>query len=110
MNAKTAVIERATHIPGVRVLLRESADRVCATYDPQQINALDARLLLNIFVDYTEGQQADGLRELGRNADPTSRELYTVLLEEIDRSGDASGVVQRALDLMGQAIRDRSRR
>lgn len=109
-NPATAHFKQDALPAGVKMLHQHEGSLLVARYDPTQIDALDARLLLNIFVDFTEGKQADGIRELGRNADATSRELYTILLHEIDRSGDAPGVIQWALDLMTLAISDRSHR
>ncbi|MFE5296404.1 hypothetical protein [Streptomyces sp. NPDC056632] len=91
-------------LPTGTKMLHEYRDGVLVvTYDGVQFNALDARLASNIFVDFTEGAQVDGLRELGRAAeDETSRELYTVLLDQVDRSGDAAGVIGRAAELFGK--------
>ncbi|MFH9957340.1 hypothetical protein ACH4OX_24445 [Streptomyces roseolus] len=78
-----------------------------AIYDPAQISALDVRLLLNIYADYTEGEQLDGLRELGRAAGaPDEREVFSLLLDQADRSGDAAGVIARGAELLRQAIEE----
>ncbi|MDV5147211.1 hypothetical protein R1T08_24295 [Streptomyces sp. SBC-4] len=74
-------------------------------YDPAQISALDARLLSNIYVDFTEGEQVDGLRELGRKAfgDKASSQLYAAVLDSIDHSRDAAKVIARVVELFSQA-------
>ncbi|MFI1937709.1 hypothetical protein ACH44C_10985 [Streptomyces purpureus] len=97
-----ARIEQADLPEGVPLIISKAGDRMA--YNPSAINALDARLAYNIYVDFTEGQQIDGLRELGWNAkDATSRELYATVLDKIDRSGDAPGVIARVVELFGQA-------
>lgn len=99
----TARIEQADLDDGVKLAFKKFGNVVRAAYDPAQFNPLDARLLLNMYVDYTEGDQVDGLRELGRNAeDEASRELYATILGEIDRTGEAPGIVQQVLGLMQQ--------
>ncbi|MFE4311530.1 hypothetical protein ACFRR6_36355 [Streptomyces sp. NPDC056891] len=81
-----------------------------AVYDPAQISALDVRLLLNIYADYTEGEQVDSLRELGREAEtPDEREVFSILLDQADRSGDAASVVARGAELLRQAMTEGSR-
>ncbi|MEK9524625.1 hypothetical protein MIU24_35480 [Streptomyces venezuelae] len=81
-----------------------------AVYDPAQISALDARLLLNIYADYTEGAQVDGLRELGREAEtPDQREVFSILLDQADRSGDAASVIARGAALLRQAMAEGAR-
>ncbi|MFH9728337.1 hypothetical protein ACH4M4_36065 [Streptomyces sp. NPDC017254] len=92
-------------LPTRTKMLHEYEDGVLlATYDPSQINALDARLLSNIYVDFTEGEQVDGLRELGRDAigDAASSKLFAAVLDYVDRSGDAPGVIARVVELFGQ--------
>lgn len=103
-SPKLAVIEQATLDHGVKLLMRECANRINFAYDPSQTSPLDARLLAGIYVDYTEGKQVDGLRELGRTADKVSREMYSIMLGEIDRTGDGPGIVQQALVLMQQVL------
>ncbi|MEU2077133.1 hypothetical protein [Streptomyces sp. NPDC013489] len=74
-------------------------------YDPAQISALDVRLLLNIYADYTEGEQLDGLRELGRNARTAGeREMFSILLDQADQSGDPAAVIARGAELLREAM------
>lgn len=89
---------------GTKMLHEYKGGVLVVTYDPAQISALDARLLSNIYVDFTEGEQVDGLRELGRNAfgDKASSKLYAAVLDSIDGSGDAPGVIARVVELFGQ--------
>lgn len=76
-----------------------------SVYDPAQISALEVRLLLNIYADYTEGEQLDGLRELGRAAGtPAEREVFAILLAQADESGDAASVIARGAELLRQAM------
>ncbi|MEV4936312.1 hypothetical protein [Streptomyces zaomyceticus] len=99
-----ACFEQVSLDAGVKLVFRAANGSVHIAYDPAQINALDARLLTNIYVDFTEGEQVDGLRELGRNAfgDAVGGELYAAVLDMVDRSGDAPGVISRVVELFGQ--------
>ncbi|MGW1252564.1 hypothetical protein [Streptomyces sp. NPDC002535] len=101
----TARFKQGVLPTGTKVLHEHAGGGLVVTYDPAQISALDARLLSNIYVDFTEGEQVDGLRELGRKAfgDKASGQLYAAVLDLIDSSGDAPGVIARVVELFGQA-------
>ncbi|MFD8640815.1 hypothetical protein ACFV14_10955 [Streptomyces zaomyceticus] len=100
-----ARFEQAPLPTGTKVLHELKGGGLVVTYDPAQINALDARLLSNIYVDFTEGEQVDGLRELGRKAfgDTASSQLYAAVLDSIDHSRDAAKVIARVVELFSQA-------
>ncbi|MFK0225901.1 hypothetical protein ACIQUL_09045 [Streptomyces sp. NPDC090303] len=100
----TARFVQATLPTGTKMLHEYEGGVLVGTYDPAQLSALDARLLSNIYVDFTEGEQIDGLRELGRNAfgDAASSQLIAAVLDSVDRSGDAPGVIARVVELFGQ--------
>lgn len=103
-SLRHAKIEQIDLDPGVKIVIKEFDGLVRMAYDPAQLNALDARLLANIYVDFTEGEQVDGLRELGRNAESDGlREMCSIMLDQIDRSGDAKGVIARVVKLFGHA-------
>ncbi|MFC8265389.1 hypothetical protein ACFUIZ_06660 [Streptomyces cinereoruber] len=98
-----ARFEQVTLPDGLRMMQKQEGGTHTVAYDPAQINALDARLLVNIYVDFTEGEQVDGLRELGRNAtDKASRDLYAAILDSVDAAGDAPAVIARVVELFGQ--------
>ncbi|MFD4320144.1 hypothetical protein [Streptomyces sp. NPDC058548] len=99
----TARFEQASLPVGTKVIHELKGSGLDVKYDPAQINALDARLLSNIYVDFTEGEQVDGLRELGRKAfgDTASSSLYAAVLDSIDHSGDAPAVIARVVELFG---------
>ena len=102
-NITEARFEQATLDDGVKLVYKKAGTGLRVGYDPAQISPLDARLALNIFANYTEGEQRDGLRELGRNSEDTNtRELYNTILGKVDRTGDASGVIAQITRLFGQ--------
>ncbi|MFE5898027.1 hypothetical protein ACFQ67_11480 [Streptomyces sp. NPDC056488] len=98
-----ARFEQAPLDAGVKLIYRKAADRVRVAYDPEQIDALNARFLTNIYVDFTEGAQIDGLCNLARNTDKNSREMYAIMLSEVDRTGDAPAVIERITELLCKA-------
>ncbi|MGW3392797.1 hypothetical protein [Streptomyces hydrogenans] len=99
----TAEFTQATLPAGVKLMHQCEDDRLIAMYDPAQIDALDARLLSNIYVDYTEGEQIDRLREMGREATGTrTRDLFAAVLDAVDHGDDASIVIAQVVDLFGQ--------
>ncbi|MFB7936041.1 hypothetical protein [Streptomyces sp. NPDC056049] len=88
---------------GVKVMHQCEDDRLVVVYDPAQIDALDARLLSNIYVDYTEGEQLDRLREMGREATGTrTRDLFAAVLDAVDNGDDASIVIAQVVDLFSK--------
>ncbi|MEU8524836.1 hypothetical protein AB0C77_04430 [Streptomyces sp. NPDC048629] len=98
-----ARIEQAELGEDVALIASKAGDRMA--YNPRVIDALDARLALNVGCAYTEGELVDGLRELGRNAThETGRRLYALILGEIDRTGDAPGTMRQVLDVVQQVL------
>ncbi|MDT9689421.1 hypothetical protein Q5762_13955 [Streptomyces sp. P9(2023)] len=101
---KQAYIEQVALDHGAKVVFKEFADHVRVAYDPDQISPLDARGVLGIYVHYTESPEIDRIRDAGSTAeDENCREFYSIILGEIDRTGDAPGIVRHVLGLMEQA-------
>ncbi|MFE7803985.1 hypothetical protein ACFU51_04825 [Streptomyces sp. NPDC057430] len=102
-----ARFEQAILDPGVKLVYRTSGNQVRIGYDPEQINALDARLLTNIFVNYTEGEKLDKLVELARAAEtPTIRQIFTILLDQIDENGDPDGTLRAAEKVFTRVVKE----
>ncbi|MFG2837057.1 hypothetical protein ACGFYE_18880 [Streptomyces zaomyceticus] len=97
----TVRFERTTFDLGIKMVWKKVDDTTLRVgYDPAEMTALDARLALGIFASFTEGEKVDKLVELARDTDvPTNREIFTVLLDQIDKSGDADGALSAATEL-----------
>ncbi|MFI8422854.1 hypothetical protein [Streptomyces sp. NPDC085460] len=101
----TARIEQTPLDEGVKFVYRKDGDTLHVGYDPAKIGALDVRLALGMVADYTEGEKVDKLRELGRNAeDNFVREIFTILLDQIDVHGDVTAVLTCAEKLFRQVM------
>lgn len=73
-------------------------------YDPRQVRALSVRVFLGIYAQYTEGPVLDGTRAAYYAADnDASREIWAIVLHEIDRTQDPDGVVNQIVELFSQA-------
>ncbi|WP_406341305.1 hypothetical protein [Streptomyces sp. NBC_01578] len=73
-------------------------------YDPRQTSGLMVRQFLGIYATFTE----DPIREGVRNAyyeekEAGGREIWKIVLSEIDRTQDSKGVMDQVLDLLRQA-------
>ncbi|MFI6061499.1 hypothetical protein [Streptomyces sp. NPDC051286] len=73
-------------------------------YDPRQTSGLMVRQFLGIYATFTE----DPIREGIRNAyyeenEAGGREIWKIVLSEIDRTQDSKGVMDQVLDLLRQA-------
>ncbi|KOX34273.1 MULTISPECIES: hypothetical protein [unclassified Streptomyces] len=97
----TARFERATFDLGVKMVYKKvDATTLRVGYDPAEMTSLDARLALGIFAAFTEGEKVDKLVELARDTDvPASREIFTILLDHIDETGDVDGVLSAVTEL-----------
>lgn len=73
-------------------------------YDPRQVSAIKVRVFLGIYAEYTEGPVLDGTRNAYHQADcDGAREIWGIVLHEIDRTQDPGGVVDQIVELFSQA-------
>ncbi|MFJ3093604.1 hypothetical protein [Streptomyces hydrogenans] len=90
---------------GAKFTHRKIGNTVHVQYDPKQISALDVRWTLGLLVDYREGEKLDKLRELGLDAETNAiREIFDILLDQIDKYGDVSAVIACAEKLFTRVI------
>lgn len=99
---KPCRIEQATLDAGVRLIYRDFGDEIRMAYDPAVISAVDARQILALYVESTEGPAIDQLRAATYSAEGDLRELYEIVLGEVDRTGDPKGVAEHTLRLLAQ--------
>ncbi|MFJ4339401.1 hypothetical protein [Streptomyces sp. NPDC088915] len=102
----TARFERATFDLGVKMVYKKvDATTLRVGYDPAEMTALDARLALGIFAAFTEGEKVDKLVELARDAETDAiREIFTILLDQIDEHGDPDGTLRAAEKLFTRVV------
>ncbi|MDX3777768.1 hypothetical protein [Streptomyces europaeiscabiei] len=72
-------------------------------YDPRQVRAIKVRVFLGLYAEYTEGRVLDGTRAAYHQADnDASREIWAIVLHEIDRTQDPDGVMNQIVDLFAR--------
>ena len=77
-------------------------------YDPRQTRALMVRQFLAIYATFTEGPVIDGIRDAYYDSDSEAgREIWAIVLHEIDRTQDADGVVDRVANLFAQELAEK---
>ncbi|MFD5105720.1 hypothetical protein [Streptomyces cinereoruber] len=102
-----ARFEQVTLDIGVKFAWRQEGNRLHVGYDPAQIDALTTRLAVGIYTQFTENEKVDKLVELARDAEAdASREIFTILLSHIDKSGDVKGVLAAAGELLNRAYNE----
>ena len=71
------------------------------TYDPRQTDGLQARQFLGIYARFTEHPVTDAARSAYYDADSDGvREIWKLILGEIDRTQDPDGVLDEFIDLI----------
>lgn len=101
----SARFERVTLKVGAKFTHRKVGNTLHVQYDPKQISALDVRWTLGLLVDFTEGEKLDKLRQIGLDAETNAiREIFSILLDQIDEYGDVSAVIACAEKLFTRVI------
>lgn len=101
----SARFERVTLDVGAKFAYRQTHDAIHVGYDPAQISALDVRWTVGLLVDFTEGEKLDKLRQIGLDAETNAiREIFSILLDQIDEYGDVSAVIACAEKLFTRVI------
>ncbi|MFJ4867775.1 hypothetical protein [Streptomyces sp. NPDC088757] len=102
----TAHFERATFGAGVKMVWKKvDATTLRVGFDPAEMTALEARFALGIYAKFTEGEKVDKLVELARDAEtPAIREIFTVLLDQIDEYGDPDGTLRAAENVFTRVV------
>ncbi|MCD9589667.1 hypothetical protein [Streptomyces sp. 8ZJF_21] len=73
-------------------------------YDPRQTSGLMVRQFLGIYATFTEDPIRDGVGNAYYEAKTANmREIWEIILNEIDRTQDPEGVMDHVLDLLQQA-------
>lgn len=73
-------------------------------YDPRQTSGLMVRQFLGIYADFTEDSIREGVRDAYYKEDAAGvREIWEIVLSEIDRTQDSAGVMGWIRELLQQA-------
>ncbi|WEH18510.1 hypothetical protein [Streptomyces sp. VNUA24] len=73
-------------------------------YDPRQTNGLMVRQFLGTYATFTEDPIREGVRDAYYEAEAAgAREIWEIVLSEIDRTQDSQGVMDWVLALLQQA-------
>ncbi|KOT97227.1 hypothetical protein ADK87_19795 [Streptomyces sp. NRRL F-4711] len=73
-------------------------------YDPRQTSGLMTRQFLGIYATFTEDSIREGVRDAYYKEDVAGvREIWEIVLSEIDRTQDSAGVMSWLLELLQQA-------
>lgn len=74
-------------------------------YDPRQVPAIKVRVFLGIYANYTEDPIREGVRKAYYDTEcEAGREIWAIVLHEIDRTQNADGVVDRVADLFADEL------
>ncbi|CDR10434.1 hypothetical protein [Streptomyces iranensis] len=96
-------VEQAPLGPDEYFSHRLDSDGHHIVYDPRQISGLMVRQFLGIFATFTEDPIRDGVRDAYYEAEAAgAREIWEIVLSEIDRTQDPEGVMDQVLDLLQQ--------
>jgi len=78
-------------------------------YDPRQVRALSVRTFLGIYATFTEGRILDGIRDAYYDTDiEAGREIWEIVLHEIDRTQNPDGVISRVADLFAGELAEKT--
>ncbi|MEW1599357.1 hypothetical protein [Streptomyces sp. NPDC093808] len=73
-------------------------------YDPRQTSGLMVRQFLGIYATFTEDSIREGVRDAYYKEEAAGvREIWEIVLSEIDRTQDSAGVMGWVLELLQQA-------
>lgn len=97
-------IEQAPLGPDEYFTHRLDGDGHYIVYDPQQTNGLMVREFLSIYATFTEDPIRESVRDAYCKAEAVgAREIWGIVLSEIDRTQDSEGVMDQVLELLQQA-------
>lgn len=96
-------VEQADLDPNTFFTHRLDDDGHHIVYDPRQTNGLQVRQFLGIYAEFTEDPVTDGVRSAYYDADcDGAREIWALVLREIDRTLDPSGTVDQFVHLIAR--------
>lgn len=109
LGKKPLHVEQADLAPDAFFTHRLDDDGHHIVYDPRQVPAIKVRVFLGIYAEYTEDPVIDGVRKAYYDTDAEAgREIWEIVLHEIDRTQDPDGVIARIVDLFAAELAEKT--